>query len=93
MLVYQSEEVKVEVFSGSSILLPGQRTGEIRKVDRILSPLAASEVGTIRCIGLNVSASQECDGLVRKLTRQSYASTSITQRKPTWMFQLYRLCL
>lgn len=60
LATYQSEPVNVEVFSGSSILSPGQRTGEIRRVDRILSPLAASEVGTIRCIGLNVSCAKSC---------------------------------
>lgn len=52
------------VFSGTSILSPGHRlidasTGQPRrvKVGRVLSPLAAHEVGggAVRCIGLNVS--------------------------------------
>lgn len=47
--------VDVEVFSGSSVLSPGSRTGKVLRVGRILSPLAKQEVGTIRCIGLNVS--------------------------------------
>ncbi|KAM0349871.1 hypothetical protein ACHAP4_010226 [Fusarium culmorum] len=49
----QSREVKVHVFSGLSVLNPGQRTGETAVVSHILSPLDSSEVGTIRCIGLN----------------------------------------
>ncbi|CZS79389.1 unnamed protein product [Fusarium graminearum] len=50
----QSREVKVHVFSGLSVLKPGQKTGETAVVSRILSPLDSSEVGTIRCIGLNI---------------------------------------
>jgi hypothetical protein len=47
----------VEVWSANSILDPSAKpTGRIERVDRLLSPLAESEVGTIRCIGLNVSA-------------------------------------
>ncbi len=46
--------VEIDVFSGASILDPGSRTGRKDTVDRILSPLTQSEVGTIRCIGLNV---------------------------------------
>jgi hypothetical protein len=51
---YESKSIEVEVFSGGSILNPGNRTGEKVFVDRLLSPLAENEVGTIRCIGLNV---------------------------------------
>lgn len=54
---YNSEPIKVAVFSGKSILSPGERTGKTVEVDRLLSPLAEEEVGTIRCIGLNVSGS------------------------------------
>lgn len=50
-----SEPIEVEVFSGSSILQPGERTGKKEMVKTLLSPLAAEEVGTIRCVGLNVS--------------------------------------
>lgn len=46
--------MQAEVFSGSSVLAPGEATGNIEAISRVLSPLASSEVGTIRCIGLNV---------------------------------------
>ncbi|RSM17272.1 hypothetical protein CDV31_003987 [Fusarium ambrosium] len=49
----KGEDVSVDVFSGTSILSPGEATGVIETIDRILSPLAQNEVGTIRCIGLN----------------------------------------
>ena len=52
---FNNDDIIVELFSGSSMLAPGQRTGQTRKVHRLLSPLCAQEVGTIRCIGLNVS--------------------------------------
>lgn len=51
---YNSEPIHVETFTGTSILNPGERTGEKVQVGRILSPLSEREVGTIRCIGLNV---------------------------------------
>ena len=54
--VHQGKEVSVNVFSGTSVLSPGRDTGEVETIGRILSPLAQYEVGTIRCIGLNVSA-------------------------------------
>lgn len=56
LAIRRREQVQVEVFSGSTVLNPGSRTGQIESVDRILSPLAQNEVGTIRCIGLNVSS-------------------------------------
>jgi hypothetical protein len=52
--LYKGEEVHVKVLSGSSVLSPGSNTGSTEVVDRVLSPLAQDEVGTIRCIGLNV---------------------------------------
>jgi hypothetical protein len=55
LATYGKELVEVEVFHGSSILNPGEKTGEVAKVEKVLSPLAQEEVGTIRCIGLNVS--------------------------------------
>lgn len=55
LATYNNEPVEVEVFSGSSILSPGERTGRNETVDKLLSPLSQDEVGTIRCIGLNVS--------------------------------------
>jgi hypothetical protein len=52
--LYNGQEVLVNVFSGSSMLSPGNDTGSTAMIDHILSPLAAEEVGTIRCVGLNV---------------------------------------
>jgi hypothetical protein len=49
-------EVEVKVFSGRSVLDAGEPTGEVKKVGRLLSPLGRDEVGTIRCIGLNVGS-------------------------------------
>lgn len=51
----RGEEIRVNVFSGSSVLAAGAKTSAVEVIDRILSPLAQTEVGTIRCIGLNVS--------------------------------------
>jgi len=55
--IIAGKDVEVEVFSRSSVLDPGSPTGKIEVIGRLLSPLAESEVGTIRCIGLNVSRS------------------------------------
>lgn len=52
--VRKGEDVKVNVYSGSSVLDAGAPTGETAVIGRVLSPLARKEVGTIRCIGLNV---------------------------------------
>ncbi|EFQ30880.1 fumarylacetoacetate hydrolase [Colletotrichum graminicola] len=51
--VRNGEEVKVVVWSGSSVLKPGSKTDECAIIDRILSPVSVDEIGTIRCIGLN----------------------------------------
>ncbi|KAI1104106.1 hypothetical protein F4804DRAFT_352475 [Jackrogersella minutella] len=51
--VYAGEAVEVRVFSGASVLNPGSPTDKIEVISRILSPVSAEEVGTIRCIGLN----------------------------------------
>ncbi|KAF3387079.1 Uncharacterized protein F1880_001261 [Penicillium rolfsii] len=53
LAVYQGKEVAVRPFSGSSVLNPGQVTGSTETIERILSPLTQSEVGSIRCVGLN----------------------------------------
>jgi hypothetical protein len=52
----EGKDIAVNVFSGRSVLSPGSRTDRTESVERLLSPLAQEEVGTIRCIGLNVSA-------------------------------------
>lgn len=49
----RKQDVSIDVFSGSSLLSPGESTGRQASIGRLLSPLAQSEVGTIRCIGLN----------------------------------------
>jgi len=56
LAAYKGEVVKVTVFSGASIPDPGSPTGSIEVLDRLLSPLSFEEVGSIRCIGLNVRA-------------------------------------
>lgn len=52
---FHGETIEVEVFSGTSVCSPGSKTGQKESVHELLSPLAEHEVGTIRCIGLNVS--------------------------------------
>ena len=51
----KNEEVNVKVFSGSSALNPGSLTDRVEQIERLLSPISQEEIGTIRCIGLNVS--------------------------------------
>jgi hypothetical protein len=48
------QEVLVAIYSGKSVLDPGVKTERIEAIATLLSPLAQEEVGTIRCIGLNV---------------------------------------
>ncbi|KZO93662.1 putative mitochondrion protein [Calocera viscosa TUFC12733] len=50
---FKGDEIKVSVYSGSSVLSPGEKTDRVELVGTLLSPLAQEEVGTIRCIGLN----------------------------------------
>ncbi|KAL4940765.1 hypothetical protein BDV06DRAFT_213218 [Aspergillus oleicola] len=56
LAVLKGEDVRVTVFSGNSVLSPGQKTDKTETVGKLLSPLAQSEVGTIRCIGLNYTS-------------------------------------
>ncbi|KAE8152439.1 hypothetical protein BDV25DRAFT_151139 [Aspergillus avenaceus] len=53
LAIYQGKEVSVRPFTGASVLNPGQKTESTETISRILSPLSQSEVGSIRCIGLN----------------------------------------
>ena len=53
LAVKEGKEVSVDVFSGSSVLSAGSPTGKIEKIGTLLAPLGQSEVGTIRCVGLN----------------------------------------
>ena len=53
LAAYHNKAISVDIFSGSTILSPGHSTGTTDIVKTLLSPLTASEVGSIRCIGLN----------------------------------------
>ncbi|KAL4966343.1 fumarylacetoacetate hydrolase family protein [Aspergillus stella-maris] len=53
LAVLEGKEVSVSIFSGSSVLTPGSKTDKVETVSKLLSPLSQSEIGTIRCIGLN----------------------------------------
>ena len=53
--VREGKEVSVDVFSGTSILSPGESSGQSAVIGTVLSPLTQVEAGAIRCIGLNVS--------------------------------------
>ncbi|KAK0388086.1 hypothetical protein NLU13_4330 [Sarocladium strictum] len=47
-------EIKVKVLSASSALdTRAQFTGEVATISKLLSPLSARDIGTIRCVGLN----------------------------------------
>ncbi|KAA8643626.1 hypothetical protein EYZ11_009776 [Aspergillus tanneri] len=59
LAVYQGKEVTVRPFSGTSVLNPGQKVESTETIGRILSPLSQSEVGSIRCIGLNYASHAE----------------------------------
>lgn len=54
LALFRGQDVSVRPLSGLSVLSPGQKTGAVESIARVLSPLAQSEVGSIRCIGLNV---------------------------------------
>lgn len=69
LATFNGEPVEVELFSGSSVVAAGERTGRKETVGRLLSPLAESEVGTIRCIGLNVRSHRSCAEIV-SITRE-----------------------
>lgn len=45
----------MNVFSGKSVLSAGEPTGKKETIGKLLSPLTKEEVGSIRCVGLNVS--------------------------------------
>lgn len=48
-----NEPILVHRFTGTSLLEPGERTGEQDTIGQVLSPVTPDQVGTIRCIGLN----------------------------------------
>ncbi|KAH7305256.1 hypothetical protein B0I35DRAFT_444234 [Stachybotrys elegans] len=53
LAVAAQQPVSVRVLDGASALDNSSFTGEVTTIQKLLSPLAASEVGTIRAIGLN----------------------------------------
>ncbi|KAJ5721843.1 Fumarylacetoacetase C-terminal-like protein [Penicillium malachiteum] len=53
LALYKGQEVSVRPFTGSSVLSPGEPTTTTEIIERLLSPLAQKEVGSIRCVGLN----------------------------------------
>jgi hypothetical protein len=55
LAIIKNQPIMAHVYSGRSVLYAGDRNGETAQVGRLLSPLSAQEVGTIRCVGLNVS--------------------------------------
>jgi len=57
LALYKGQEVSVRPFTGASVLAPGAATNGTEVIERLLSPLAEQEVGSIRCVGLNVSVS------------------------------------
>jgi hypothetical protein len=98
---YAGETIEVDVFSGSSILNPGEKTGKKEVVERLLSPLAQNEVGTIRCIGLNVSgrighqhlSRTSWPGLAGESGGADHGpSTSTTPRRSTWPSPRFQPC-
>lgn len=55
----EGKEIEIDIFSGSSVLSPGESTGTKAILGKVLSPLTQVEAGTVRCIGLNVSVSSD----------------------------------
>ncbi|KAJ5924418.1 hypothetical protein N7466_008605 [Penicillium verhagenii] len=53
LALYKGQEVSVRPFTGASVLSPGAATSGTEVIERLLSPLAEKEVGSIRCVGLN----------------------------------------
>lgn len=78
----KGQDVDVRVFSGQSALEPGSLTDKVEKIGRLLSPLTANEVGTIRCIGLNVSVASDHTSSIA-----DWISTNFMRKKPTWNCQ------
>ena len=62
LATFEGRAVDVEVYGGKTILNAGGKTGRIERVGELLSPLSEDEVGSIRCIGLNVSSPSVCGG-------------------------------
>ncbi|ETN45123.1 uncharacterized protein HMPREF1541_10000 [Cyphellophora europaea CBS 101466] len=52
-LRHNTQDIPVQLYSGTSVLAPGKPTGQTASIARLLSPVSQAEAGTIRCIGLN----------------------------------------
>jgi hypothetical protein len=71
--VHRGEGISVSVFSGTSVVSPGEDSGHVEIVHRILCPLTQNEVRTIRCVGLNVSQARGMRGpQIGSLTLHQY---------------------
>ncbi|KAM6521730.1 hypothetical protein FALCPG4_011436 [Fusarium falciforme] len=68
LALFNGDEVAIEVFSGNLILNLGEKIGAKEIIERVLSPLIASEVGTVRCIGLNYKQYADEVGITDLLT-------------------------
>ncbi|KAI8651889.1 FAA-hydrolase domain-containing protein [Fusarium sp. Ph1] len=51
--MHRGEGISVSVLSGTPVVSPGEDSGHVEIVHRILCPLTQNEVRTIRCVGLN----------------------------------------
>ena len=87
LALWRGETISTLVWSGRSVLSPGTTTNQQEAIGRLLSPLAAEEVGTIRCIGLNVG---NLFGSTAK--RLTSVSTCNTLRSLTSTFRRYPRC-
>ncbi|KPI38025.1 uncharacterized protein AB675_1127 [Cyphellophora attinorum] len=59
LAVAKGEQVHVALFSGRSVLSPGEPTGDTTTISHLYSPIARHETNTIRCIGLNYRSHAE----------------------------------
>jgi hypothetical protein len=52
--IAQNVEVAVKIVTGASALdYDASFTGEVKAIDKLLSPVSQTEAGTVRCVGLN----------------------------------------
>ena len=72
------ESVSVSLWSGTSVLAPGTKTSNREVIGRLLSPVDATEVGTIRCIGLNVRTLSE-------MAIHTLTTTSMSNMLKNWL--------
>ena len=97
--LYEGKDVSVTVFDGKSVLSAGDPTDKTASIEKVLSPLTQGEVGTIRCLGLNVSSISDvapniCEGRPEAIIdpddrRLISDSTKPTPTKPKWSTQKF----